>query len=248
MRRHPRLCAFSLAAAAVLLMAAAAGKINWTQINPLFRHGTASYGQASDGTGATGDCPKYTADGSLTDSGAACGGGGGGGGALTQIAQQAPSATNVVTFNTISGSYTDLIITVYGRSTAAATFDRPQLTLNNDTAAHYNIEGTQSNNAALAGYGTAGANNISSGTAIAGSTAPAGAAGFAEYTIYRYAGTSFNKTMKVESGFTLGAGVANFFSSVAYGEWTSTAAVTRVDVTLSSNFASGSLVTLYGRL
>lgn len=72
MRKHPRLFALALAAASVLLMAAASGKINWTQINPLFRHGTGSYGQASDGTGGPGNCAKFDANGNTTDSGVTC--------------------------------------------------------------------------------------------------------------------------------------------------------------------------------
>lgn len=74
MRKYSHLVA--IAAAAVLLMAAAAGKINWTQINPLFRHGTGIYGQASDGTGTSGNCAKYDANGNLTDAGVACAAGG----------------------------------------------------------------------------------------------------------------------------------------------------------------------------
>ena len=69
MRQHTRLVALALAAAAVLLMAAASGKINWTQINPLFRHGTGSFGQASDGTGASGHFAAFDANGNITDGG-----------------------------------------------------------------------------------------------------------------------------------------------------------------------------------
>ena len=43
------------------------GVVNWSQINPLTRHGTQAYGQASDGTGTSGNLAKFNGDGSLTD-------------------------------------------------------------------------------------------------------------------------------------------------------------------------------------
>lgn len=64
---------FAIFASTFLLMAAT-GNIRWTQLRSGDRHGTATEGQASDGTGTSGNCPKYSADGSLTDSGGTCGG------------------------------------------------------------------------------------------------------------------------------------------------------------------------------
>ncbi len=72
--KHKSTAAVLLTLAAMMLIAAGTGVINWTQINSVSRHGTAAYGQASDGTGASGDCAKFNSNGSLTDAGAACGG------------------------------------------------------------------------------------------------------------------------------------------------------------------------------
>lgn len=44
---------------------------SWLQIKSAERHGTQLYGQASDGTGASGNLAKFNADGSLTDAGVA---------------------------------------------------------------------------------------------------------------------------------------------------------------------------------
>jgi hypothetical protein len=44
---------------------------DWQQIKSAARHGTQAKGQASDGTGTSGNLAKYNADGSLTDSGVA---------------------------------------------------------------------------------------------------------------------------------------------------------------------------------
>lgn len=60
----PLVCLLSL-----LLIAATSGNIQWTQLASGSRHGTQSEGQASDGTGTSGNLAKYNADGSLTDSG-----------------------------------------------------------------------------------------------------------------------------------------------------------------------------------
>ena len=62
---------------AVMPTGAQTGLINWSQINSAFRHGTQVYGQASDGTGVSGHCVKFNADGSTSDAGAPCGTGGG---------------------------------------------------------------------------------------------------------------------------------------------------------------------------
>jgi hypothetical protein len=45
--------------------------IDWEQIKSAKRHGTQAKGQASDGTGITGNLAKFNADGSLTDGGVA---------------------------------------------------------------------------------------------------------------------------------------------------------------------------------
>lgn len=180
------------------------------------------------------------------------GGGSGTSGAITQIAIASPSATNVVTFNSIPGTFTDLQVVVRGRSTAAATVAQIQLTLNNDTAANYQVMASQITSNILQNIGSTGDTFVGSAVtgapAIAAANAPAGAAGYGEYWIYGYAGTAFNKYIQFLSGFTIGAGTANFFALSGYGEHLSTLAVTRVDVTLSAgNFVAGSTVTLYGR-
>jgi len=53
---------------------ATAQSIRWDQIKASDRHGTGTKGQASDGTGTSGNCAKFDASGNITDSGAACSG------------------------------------------------------------------------------------------------------------------------------------------------------------------------------
>lgn len=67
MTRFQKFCLLVIGAGFLLI--AATGNIRWTQLAAGDRHGTAAKGQASDGTGGSGNATKYTADGSLTDGG-----------------------------------------------------------------------------------------------------------------------------------------------------------------------------------
>jgi hypothetical protein len=58
---------------AALLFGATGGNIQWTQLVSGARHGTGTKGQSSDGTGTSGNCVRYDANGNVTDAGAACG-------------------------------------------------------------------------------------------------------------------------------------------------------------------------------
>ena len=71
LRKRPLLFVVILLIADVFLLADVTGTIRWSQLNPLFRHGTDSKGQSSDGTGASNNLPKFDANGGLTDSGVA---------------------------------------------------------------------------------------------------------------------------------------------------------------------------------
>jgi hypothetical protein len=51
-----------------VLFGATTGNIQWSQLASASRHGTGSKGQASDGTGASGNLASFNANGSLTDS------------------------------------------------------------------------------------------------------------------------------------------------------------------------------------
>lgn len=69
--------------------------IDWEDIKSAKRHGTQSQGQSSDGTGASGNLPKFNADGSLTDAGIAASALG----TVTSVSASAPSRQSVVVTN-----------------------------------------------------------------------------------------------------------------------------------------------------
>ena len=70
---HKKTLLFSLIPFAALLLMAASGNLRWDQFRAADKHGTGSYGQSSDGTGASGDIAAFNADGTITDGGAASG-------------------------------------------------------------------------------------------------------------------------------------------------------------------------------
>src|ERR1035438_10307091 len=70
---HKKTLLFSLTPFAALLLMAASGNLRWDQFRAADKHGTGSYGQSSDGTGASGDIAAFNADGTITDGGAASG-------------------------------------------------------------------------------------------------------------------------------------------------------------------------------
>jgi hypothetical protein len=170
--------------------------------------------------------------------------GGGGSGAMVLLSTASPSGTGVVTFNTISGAYRDLRLVVRGQSTAVATSVTINVTFNNDTGANYDQTFFQWNNTSSANASVANA-NISMGV-LAGSTAPSGTPGAMTMDIYEYAGTTFHKQVEMVSGVKVANAVNSVFSRAGSGWWRNTAAITRVDITISGNFVAGSSVSLYG--
>lgn len=153
----------------------------------------------------------------------------------SQIATQTlGSAAATVTFSSISGSYTDLILVSNPKMTTAGTYFI--VTYNSDTGSNYS-------QTRLRGSGTAASsardtnvtgidiqyqdNNTDTGTSI--------------LQLFNYANTTTNKTALVRDNFA-SYGV---FARVAL--WRSTSAITSITLTMSSStFASGSTFSLYG--
>lgn len=140
------------------------------------------------------------------------------------------SATNTVTFSSISGSYTDLILIYAGTLSADGGF---ALRFNSDTGTNYS-------NTALFGDGsTAGSNRNSNDTSMG-----LGYGGTAQnVTTMQIQNYSNSTTYKTALSRNNGGG----YVSARVGMWRNTAAVTTVAVlTYSGNFATGSTFTLYG--
>ena len=149
------------------------------------------------------------------------------------------SATNTVTFSSITGSYTDLVLVV--SSTTAVDSASTRIRYNNDSSSLYsrtNLEGTGTS--ALSGR-TTNATSIGMESNIGtDSVSPS----IFIIQVMNYSNTTTNKTTLIRQAgfFTGGEG-----TSAQVGLYRSTSAITRIDILeTANNFNTGSTFTLYG--
>lgn len=152
------------------------------------------------------------------------------------------SDTSTITFTSISGNYTDLILVIQGRTDATTTNRDVYLQYNSDTGTNYSScrmyadgSGSSKSSDVLTNwssiwngywYGTGSDDRSTSITQIMN---------YSNTTTYK---TSISRQYNV--------GHNSIWHSV--GAWRNTSAITRIDLSLSSasNFKSGSTFTLYG--
>ena len=151
------------------------------------------------------------------------------------------SAQSSVTFSSISGSYTDLVLIITAQR--ATTSENPSLTLrfNSDTATNYSITNMRGDgtNAVSARQSSQNMMNFSFFTMASAANT------FSTYilNIMNYANTTTFKTVIGRSG-DAGTG-----TQATVGLWRSTSAITSITITNDgspTNFSSGSTFTLYG--
>lgn len=148
----------------------------------------------------------------------------------------ASGSQSVISFTSITGTYTDLILAYSVKDGTAGNEGNILTTFNSDTASNYSWTNLYGNGS------VAGSSRASSQTSIyaycAGNTASFDA-GFLH--VMNYANSTTFKSTLNRGNVAAGAVVARA------GLWRSTAAITRMDLTSSSgNYASGSTFTLYG--
>jgi len=147
--------------------------------------------------------------------------------------------TTVVTFNSISGSYTDLVLVASGKNGVAT--ENLELQINNDTGANYS-------RTVLSGNGTSATSSRATGqTKIRlDVTAYWDTTNISNDVIQflNYSNTTTYKTVLCRAN---NAGIG---TDATVGLWRSTAAIIRLDLypTIASGdyFAAGSTFTLYG--
>ena len=143
-----------------------------------------------------------------------------------------------VSFTSISGSYTDLVIVTNVSGNDGAICIR----FNNDTGSNYSR--TQ-----IRGNGTAASTNRASNQTYIGGTSnlsvTAGSLQTAIWNIQNYSNTTTYKTIVFRDG------MASHITGATVGLWRSTSAITRIDLSPEFGaqvFYSGSTFTLYGIL
>lgn len=206
---------------------------NGSNVTDRLPAGTGGYALVSNGPGAA---PSYQAVGA------------GAGGALSLISVQTLGANAAsVTFSSIPGTYTHLLLVYQGRSsTAASGLDTLLMRLNGDTGSNYDYHtGTSSTSSWTAGD-SFGQTSARVGLLVQNSAAAGlNAAGF--LIIPAYALTTFHKNYWSATTSKLGTSAGNIRNEQNAGSWRSTAAITSITLLPgANNILSGSTFSLYG--
>jgi hypothetical protein len=146
------------------------------------------------------------------------------------------SAAASVTFSSISGSYTDLVLVVSYTGTLATAEARLQL--NSDTGSNYSWTQLYGNGSSAASYRASNVTNLPLLPNEASSTTVPSTM---IVNLQNYSNSTTNKTLLYRSSITSLATTANV------GLWRNTSAITSIYLfTSASTFAIGSTFTLYG--
>ena len=147
------------------------------------------------------------------------------------------SAQSTVTFSSINGTFTDLILVINAKANTGGAIGL-LFKLNSDSAANYSFTYLNGNGSS-ASSGRVTANNNGAIADLAGS---ASSAGTVIAQINNYSNSTTFKTV-----LSRGSDAANVAQALV-NLWRSTAAITQIDVYPNSSiqFASGSTFTLYG--
>jgi len=143
------------------------------------------------------------------------------------------TATNTVTFSSISSSFTDLIL-VADLSRAASGLFAIDLQVNSDTATNYSYLYLQGDGSTAS---SARANN--SNTIGVGYNGNAGKSQVIIH-LFNYSNSTTNKTVISRSS------AAQTSAQTYVGLWRSTSAINSVTLKTQNNMDSGSIITLYG--
>ena len=150
------------------------------------------------------------------------------------------SAASSVTFSTISGSYTDLIVVFSG--TAGGGNSNLILTFNSDTGSNYSWTDIEGNGTSAASYRLSNQTGIKFAyNLVATGTSQCNTI----MHIMNYSNTNTYKTalgrVNTPTNATIYAG-----TTAGVGLWRNTAAITSLTCSNGDNFASGSTFSLYG--
>lgn len=142
------------------------------------------------------------------------------------------SNTSSVTFSSISGSYTDLVLVVAGTLTTGT--DNIALQFNSDTGTNYSVT-------YILGDGSVASSNRSSNIANAGRCVMGTSSSSTIYSINNYSNSTTYKTVLGRGG------MASYGVDARVSLWRNTAAITSILVFPTSyQFATGCVLTLYG--
>ena len=153
------------------------------------------------------------------------------------------SATATVTFSSIPGTYTDLILVTNIRKTTASTAG--YVRANNDSGTNYST--TYLYGSGVSATSTRDTNRtFFDSIGAAGSSMAAGTFALSVNNIMNYSNTSTFKTILARKQYSNTSGAWDYVET-SVSLWRNTAAITQLDVlAISGNFDIGSTFTLYG--
>ena len=153
------------------------------------------------------------------------------------------SAAADITFSSISGAYTDLVLIVTGRFDSANTSRELRIQVGNgsiDTGSNYSMTRVVGYVADKFSDRTTSATNMTGGV-IPAANAASGIIGNAIYHFQNYSNTTTNKTVLNRTNDP------NDWITAMVGLWRSTSAIDTIKIFgLSANLIAGSTATLYG--
>jgi hypothetical protein len=163
------------------------------------------------------------------------------------ISRQTPTGTGTVTFSSIPQTFQDLEIVFYGAGTASAANVDIDIRFNGDSGSNYDYQFLQGTAVSAQAAGSVAVSSIRS-TSINAASGASSSADQATIRIPAYVNSTLQKSLVTSSGLKNGtSSTSNLFIFAVAGWWRSTAAITSVSLILSSgNYASGSVVSLYG--
>lgn len=151
-----------------------------------------------------------------------------------------------IDIQSIPATGSDLVVSLIGRATVAATSDTLNLLLNNDSGGNYYRERLSGTAATPAAAETLAASALACG-ALPAASAAAGLFGCLQITIFGYTSTTWQKLILFEQFGSFGTLTGNQVLGAAGGLWASTAVVNRLTFSCASaaNLLTASTARVY---
>lgn len=172
-----------------------------------------------------------------------------GGGLVLIESYTGTGSTGTKTFSSIPGTYTDLVLEITGRSTAAAVADGLTITVNGLGGTNYDLQRIYATATTLAADQTLAGASWSGVMGLTGASATSTFVGGGDLQIYNYAGTAIGKMMKCTMMQANNATSGNAYFIQSVGQVRTTSAITSLTCALGTgNYTTSTLIRLYGRV
>jgi hypothetical protein len=148
------------------------------------------------------------------------------------------SANTTITFDSITGTYTDLKLIIV--ATATSTSSSVNIRLNNDSGSNYSMTRLFGNGSSASSGRLTNRTQIDATLGGFLDTTPV----FLELDLFSYSGSTNKTVLLSQNEDNNGSGYAGRAVSL----WRNTAAITRIDIICTQNMDAGTTATIYGIL